>query len=190
MIKKLEEFGTYVLIAGFRKVEIKNVDGFFSIIREKLKNEDVIAQFFNAQFVAGWQHLYFATLNALTSFKNRENISNSLAVEILLYASAQRQIKRAVEKLGIKPETHELAIVLVSKSENVLQKALEAITKLSFGEREDNVLALSDQKVEKIKKLFSISDLELKAKMEKEGLEKEALIDLVIEHMALLTAER
>lgn len=190
LIWKLEEFDTHVLIAGFRKVEIKDVDGFLNNIRKQLKNEDVIVQFFDARFVAGWQHLYFATLNALKSFKNQENISNSLVVEILLYASAQRQIKHAVEKLGIKPETREVAVVLLSKSENTLKKALETITKLNFGEREDNVLELSNQKIEGIKNFFAISDLELEAKMEKEGFEKEALIDLVIEHMALLATER
>jgi hypothetical protein len=34
--------------------------------------------------------------------------------------------------------------------------------------------------------LFKISELEFEAKLEKKGLEKEALADLVIERMALL----
>ena len=45
------------------------------------------------------------------------------------------------------------------------------------------------QKIEAIKELFGISELELAAKLEKKGFEKEALINLVIEHMALLAVE-
>jgi len=55
------------------------------------------------------------------------------------------------------------------------------------GERDDSVLELTDKKIGNIKKLFGISDLEFEAKLEKEGLEKEALTDLVIERMALLS---
>jgi hypothetical protein len=43
--------------------------------------------------------------------------------------------------------------------------------------------------VKKIKKLFSISDLEVEAKLKKDGMEKEAITDLVIERMALLVTK-
>jgi hypothetical protein len=59
-----------------------------------------------------------------------------------------------------------------------------------MGERDDSVLELTNGKVKGVKGLFGISDLELEAKLEKEGFEKEALIDLVIEHMALLATQR
>ncbi|TET20741.1 hypothetical protein E3J74_02120 [Candidatus Bathyarchaeota archaeon] len=68
--------------------------------------------------------------------------------------------------------------------------ALEIVSQLMPGERDDSVLELIDEKVEDIRRLFGISDLELEAKLEKKGLEKEALIDLVIEHVALLVTRR
>ena len=63
---------------------------------------------------------------------------------------------------------------------------MKLIDNLISGERDDSVLDLTDEKFWSIKNLFEISDLELEAKLIKEGQEKQALIDLVIEHMALL----
>jgi hypothetical protein len=37
--------------------------------------------------------------------------------------------------------------------------------------------------------VYGISDLEIEAKLKRDGLEKEALIDLVIERMALLVTK-
>ncbi len=67
---------------------------------------------------------------------------------------------------------------------------MKVFSELMMGERDDSVVELTDGKVKGIRELFGISDLELEAKLEKEGFEKEALIDLVIEHMALVATQR
>lgn len=188
MIKKLEDFDRYVATAGFRNVEIKDINSFFGIVRRKAGDAHV--QFFDAKLIAGWEHLYFAALNALNAFKNKTNISKSVAVETLLYASAQRQIEKAVKLLGIKPKSSQVAVLIVAETKQRAASTLKAVSKLMMGERDDSVLELTNGKVKGIKGLFGISDLELKAKLEKEGFEREALIDLVIEHMALLATQR
>jgi len=188
LIQKLEDFNMYVAIVGFRNVKIMDVNGFFNLVRKKVKEAHV--QFFDATLIAGWEHLYFAALNALNAFKNKQNISNSLAVEALLFASAQRQITKAVETLGIRPESSQVAVLIIAETLQKATEALEIISKIISGERDDNTLKLTDEKIEGIQRLFNISDLELKAKLRKEGLEKEALIDLVIEHAALLATQR
>lgn len=188
MIKKLEEFEKCLGLAGFKNVSIKNVEAFFKLVRGKFKN--VAVQFFDADLIAGWEHLYFATLNALTSFKNELSISKNLAVETLLFASAQRQIVHAVKTLGIKPDSTRIAVLVIGKTSREVEDTLKALSDMISGERDDNVLKLNDQKFEKIKDLFGISDLELKAKLERKGLEKQALKDLVIEHVALLGTHR
>lgn len=188
MIKKVEDFEKYIAIAGFKNVKIEDVDGFFRLVRKRV--EDAPVQFFDATLIAGWEHLYFAALNALNAFKNKQNISNSLAVEALLFASAQRQIKKSVELLGVKPESSQVAVLIIAETQKKATAALDIISKIISGERDDSVLELADEKLEGIKRLFNISDLELKAKLKKEGLEKEALMDLVIEHAALLSTQR
>jgi len=188
LIKKLEDFDKYVAIAGFRNVKINDVNNFFNQVRKKTK--DIHIQLFDAKLIAGWEHLYFAVLNALRAFKGMLNISNSLAVEALLYASAQRQISKAVDLLGIKLESLHVAVLVIAETKQGANTALEIVSQLMPGECDDSVLELIDEKVEDIRRLFGISDLELEAKLEKKGLEKEALIDLVIEHVALLVTRR
>ena len=184
MNEKTEEPNENIAIVGFRNVQIEDINAFL----EHFKKEDTGAsvQFFDAKHVAGPQHLYFAALNALNAFEKNTNISNNLAVEALLYASAQRQIKKAVKMLGIKQDSSEVAALIMTENRHKKSGCLRLVTKTVPGERDDSILELTDKKIGNIKNLFRISDLEFEAKLEKEGLEKEALTDLVIERMALL----
>jgi len=187
LLKEIEEFGKHVAIAGFRNVKIKDIEEFFKITRKE-RSSSVEIQFFDAKFVATWQHLYFAALNALTAFKNRENISESLAMESLLYASAQRQIRKAMELLGIKPSSSEIAVLIIGEKLEVVMSALFLVSKQVKAERDDTILGLSEEKIADIQKVFVISDVELETVVKKDCLEK-ALTDLVIERMALLATQ-
>jgi tRNA threonylcarbamoyladenosine modification (KEOPS) complex Cgi121 subunit len=188
MMKNIEGFNRYVAIVGFKDVKIKDANSLLSLVRER--TEDAEVQFFNAELIAGWEHLYFAVLNALKAFESRLNISNSLAIEILLYASARRQIKRAVELLGITSSSSNIAAVILAETESKANKALETVSHVMLGKRDDNVIELSNEKFDIIKNLFNISEAELNAKLERKGMEKKALTDLVIEHVALLAIQR
>ena len=188
MIKELEEFGRYVAMTGFRNAEIEDVNSFFGLVRKKAA--DVEIQVFDANLIAGWEHLYFAAVNALKAFEGKLNISNNLAMETLLYASAQRQIDKAIGLLGIKPESPQIAVLVIAKTSKEAGSALEAISRLVSRECDDSILELTDEKIENVKKLFDVSDLELESKLERKGLEKKALVDLVIEHVALLATQR
>jgi len=188
MIRRIEGFNRYITVAGFKDVKIKGANDLLTLVRKKTGDAEV--QFFDAELIAGWEHLYFAVLNALKAFENRLNISNSLAVEILLYASAQRQIKKAVELLGIKPDSLNVAVLVLADTELKANKTLKAILHLMPGKNDDSVLELTNEKIDGIKKLFGISEPELNAKLERKGMEKKALTDLVIEHVALLALQR
>jgi len=188
MIEKLEGFNQYLIVAGFKDVKIDNADEFFRGIREKTRNACV--QFFDATLIAGREHLRFAALNSLNAFKSKLNISSSLAMETLLYASAQHQIDDAIKLMGIKPNSHEVAVLVMAETRDEASWILEAVSKLLPGKRDDSVLDMSVEKIDVLKKLFQISNLELEAKTERKGAEKEALLDLIIEHMALLATER
>ena len=188
MLEHIKEFGKYFAIAGFRNVTIKDTTEFLKKIHKE-KPSNVETQFFDAKFVASWEHLYFAVLNALTAFKNKENISKSVTMETLLYASSQRQIRKAMELLGIKSETSEIALLIIGQNPETVKSALPIISASVDIQHDDTVLELSEEKRRIIQKAFGISDLELKTVMKKDGLEK-ALINLVIEQMALLATRR
>ena len=92
----------------------------------KQTSQNVDIQFFDAELIATQEHLYFAVLNALQAFKNKTNLSKSLAMETMLYASAQRQIQKAIIRTGIKPQTHKMALVIVGDDPKQIETALEA----------------------------------------------------------------
>jgi KEOPS complex subunit Cgi121 len=188
VLKHIKEFGKYLIITGFKNVRIGDAEEFLKIInKEKPLGIDI--QFFDAKLIARWQHLYFAALNALTAFKNKENISKSLAMETLLYASAQRQIRKAMEIMGIKPATPEIAVLIIGEKSDVMESALQVVSRHINAEHNDAVLELSKRKNELIRKTFGISEVELKTVMKKNNLEK-AITSLVIERMALLATQR
>jgi len=187
LLEHFEEFGKYVAIAGFKGVKIADVEGFLETVKRHLA-KNMEAQIFDAELVATWQHLYFAVLNALNAFKNGVNISKSLAVEMLLYASAQRQIRKAVEFLGVKPHTKAIALVIIGERADDVKATLQVLSKAVGGKRDDTALEISREKMQIIRKVFDISDMELEAVM-KGNNTKQALIDLIIERMALLATE-
>ncbi|MEM2994477.1 MAG: KEOPS complex subunit Cgi121 [Candidatus Bathyarchaeia archaeon] len=188
MLKYIEEFGKYVAITGLSEARIGSIEEFFKLIRKE-KQSNVEIQFFDAKLVATWQHLYFAVLNALTAFKNQRNISKSLAMETMLYASAQRQIRKATQIMGLKPNTSEIAVLIIGEKEETVKTALQPVMENVDAKQNSTVLELSKEKTALIQKVFGISNVELEAVIGREGLEK-ALVNLVIERMALLTTQR
>jgi tRNA threonylcarbamoyladenosine modification (KEOPS) complex Cgi121 subunit len=187
VIEKLEEFNQYLVIAGFKNIKISNVDAFVKKIKANTQNACV--QFFDAKLIAGPEHLRLAAVNSLYAFRKKVNISSSLAMETLLYASAQNQISNAIKMLGIKSNSGRVAVVIMAHSRDKALWLLNAVTKFMLGKRDDSVIELNDKKVSRLRKFFQISSLELEAKTESEGAQKEALLDLVIEHMALLATK-
>ena len=187
MLKYIEEFKKCIAIVGFKNAEIKSVQEFLEVTRTQTPPETEV-QFFNGDLMATWQHPYFAVLNALTAFKNKRNISKSLAVETMLYASAQHQIRRAVELLGIKPGTRNVAMVVLGRNVETVEVVVSAASRSAKVKVDDSVLKISNAKAREIRDTFGISDTELET-MKKDSLE-ETLVDLVIERMALFATQR
>jgi len=189
LLVQVEEFSKCAIITGFKNIKIGNKDEFLKKI-QKEKQSNVEIQFFNAKLVATWQHLYFALLNALTAFKNNQNISKSLAMETMTYASAQRQIRKAVELIGISKETSDMALLIVADDSEALKSTLSMISKNAKMKNDDSALELSEEKQRIIRKKFGITDLELKTVKRRNDDQNEALTNLVIERMALLATQR
>ncbi|MBN1245875.1 hypothetical protein JXA31_09810 [Candidatus Bathyarchaeota archaeon] len=187
MLKYIEETGKYVEITGFRNVGIKDAEEFVKAARKELPQSTWV-QFFDAELVATWQHLYFAVLNALLAFKNERNISKSVAMEAMLYASAQRQIRKAIDLMGVKCASANVAVVIIGENAESVKALLSAVSKRVGEEPDDAVLEILDGKVECIREAFGITETELEAVMEKNDSEN-ALVDLVIERGALLSTQ-
>jgi len=188
LTEKLEGFNQYLTVAGFKNVRVTETDHFFSDVKKI--TEDACVQFFDADSIAGFDHLRFAAINALTAFKNKLAISNSVAMETLLYASARHQIKDSLERVGINPKSSRVAVLILTETPEQASTILNSVSKLLQGKRDDSVIEFTDEKIRRIKRLFGISQLEIEARDKEKRKEKEAITDLVIEHMALLAAQR
>lgn len=184
MLIYLSDFGKYLAIAGFRDAKIEDVDVFLKTLRKKLRSE-IVFQLFDAKLIATGDHLLFAALNALKAFRNGENISRNLSVELLLYASGQRQIRKAMEILGIKSDTGEIAALAMGEDSENVESTLTVIEESAGAKRDDSVLELSEEKIKAIRDVFNISEAEIEAVKGENSLQ-EAIKNLVIERVALL----
>ncbi len=182
----IEEYGRIVEITGYRSISFERVDAFLKANRKQaVSNVDI--QFFDAEYVATSEHLFFAVLNALQAFRSQTNISKSVAVETMLYAAAKRQIKKAIDQIGVKPQSATVAAVIVGASVEQIEKTLKELAAAFGVVQDDSVLELTPQKSRKIREVFEISEKELETATKTTA--EAALVDLVVEHVALLSTQ-
>jgi KEOPS complex subunit Cgi121 len=139
-----------IQIAGFKV----NIIDFNEIMGKISKiNSDCVVQIMDANGIAGRKHVMHAAIHAVNAFQRNENIAKDLGLEICVRASAQRQISRALDVLGIKEGEMNICAVAVGCDKRVMVKLGEFL-----GERDDSVLE-PDESV--LKKIYNISDREL-----------------------------
>ncbi len=134
---------------------------------QSLKEGQALA--LNADLVCGREHLESAVRHALRSFHRASNSCNTIMMETLLFASGERQISKAQEKMSPAPGESHIALVLFGAS------AEEAL-RTSRLDRDDSVLVCSDEKVLR----FGIGMTELEAVGRIKGQ------DLVLERVAFV----
>jgi len=187
MLVYIEEDRKYVEIAGFRGINIQNAEDFMkSASREKQLS--IWVQFFNADLIATGEHLYFAALNALLAFRNSCNISKTVAMETMIYASAQRQIRKAIAMLGVKQDSSNVAVIIIGDKTDAVQKAFSAIKECIAAGADETVLELTQEKTVKICKAYGITEKEL-ASVRTESNNDRGIVGLVIERMALMQTQ-
>lgn len=101
-----------IVVLGARG-NISDVEVFLRKLLEFASNEQIVIQAVNADAVYGKEHLLSAAEHALRSWAQGTNATNSLALEILLYAAGERQIQKAIKKMGVKTGRQSVAFILV-----------------------------------------------------------------------------
>jgi tRNA threonylcarbamoyladenosine modification (KEOPS) complex Cgi121 subunit len=186
MIRYIEEYRKYVEITGYMEISFAEAEVFLKANRKQAP-QHVEIQFFDAELIATPEHLYFAVLNALQAFLQKTNISKSVAMETMLYASAQSQIQKSIDILGIKKTTKNMAVTIIGSDPKQIEDARQELTSCIGRNSDETVLQMSKHKQENIKQAFSITNEELHS-LTKDDIET-AIVDLVIERIALLATE-
>jgi len=173
-----------VSIGGFRDVTVNDVDELLSSLSKA--TSPAVFQIFDSTRIAGWMHLYMAAVNAVGAFESGSPISRGLGIEVLLYASCQNQISRALDVVGVYPDTEKLALVVLRDSHDEAEATFKRAADI-LGEADDSVLELDEIKLREITKVFGVSERELEAVG---GKRDNALTSLLVEKGALLSLRR
>ncbi|HZY95392.1 MAG TPA: KEOPS complex subunit Cgi121 [Candidatus Bathyarchaeia archaeon] len=186
MIRKIDDH--YLLSVGVRTAKIQDPEH----LLERLRSEAKVAQIqlVKALLIAGPEHIEFAAENALRAFKGPRPMTKSLAVELLLYISCQRQISVAIQRMGIARGDSEIVLVALSNSEDSLESLARAVSSTIPGERDESLLEItSEKKMEALKTYYRIEDREVEAARFPGESDTDVLKRLVIERSALLSLE-
>ncbi len=154
--------------------KIKNIEGFLKKINEFSKDNNCIIQMFDADLIYGKDHLKSSLEHAKRAFENRTNTSNSLEMEILLYASGERQLKKAIPKMGVKIGDAKIAFVIISEKKN--NKIIDEFIKKFNFVRNDKVLKGNSDTLKK----FGINKAEINT------VKKDKYCDLILEKVAMV----
>jgi len=161
------------IIGAKGNVKVKSALRIAEGLSKKWKSEIVIL---DAALVFGTEHLVSAYEHAKRAFESNTNIAKTFAKEMLLYASGERQISKAIEKMGVKDGASEIAIALIDHPINAQISELLSALKMK---RNDDVLLPDEKNLE----AFGITKKELstvpKHKRSKLVLEKVAFVDLL-----------
>ena len=159
----------------FGKPVIKDKWLLISAIKDLQSRHGCIVQALDADKIAGERHILFAAKKALAAFSEERNIAKDAGMEIMRYASGERQIERA-HFLRVSDRTKRIALVLAGSG------PLPDASELSW------IIELDGQGgsfcAKAVKEAFNISSEELRAVGE------ERIEDLVIERVALVDTYR
>ncbi|HJJ43328.1 MAG TPA: KEOPS complex subunit Cgi121 [Methanocorpusculum sp.] len=159
---------TMIVFSG--KLCVENVARTLEKVNRIGKETGSTIVLFDATKIAGRPHIESAVMHAKRSFFNGKNIARSLSMEILLYASGQRQCSLA-PRFGLQIGNNQVFVLILDGETEKAHDNLRVIV-----EETDDITA--DR--ETLKKEFDITDEEL-------GVVGESRIgELVLERVALV----
>ncbi len=160
-MKNIEDLNIYENLDIDESIEIAGFKGKINDVEKTLKKvveiknsccDGCIIQLMDAKAIFGRKHLIHAIIHGILAFKRKENLANDLGIEICLRTSAQRQISKSFDMLGLKKGEMDIAIVLINCPDYFLDELSNIFT------RDDSVL---DANSSILKEIYEIPEKEL-----------------------------
>lgn len=98
----LAQYTGYVKDIPLQPKQISYLNQFIQLKREIMEKFNNSFQMFNSKFIISEDQLKFILHHVYSTFSLGSNISKQYGVEFLLYLSHERQITKAIEKVGVK----------------------------------------------------------------------------------------
>ena len=128
----------------------------------KSLSESVLAcQFLNSMMIVDEMHLLSGAQNAVNALKGDYMISRTLDVELVVYVSAQRQIGRALDIMGVTDELSSVGVVCIDEDEKKVRECLMGIAE-KVGEEISPMFSPTSEKISVLMQNFGITELEMK----------------------------
>ena len=155
---------------GGGRVDQKRVKGIFEKAKNLEQRLGVEILLMDADLVFGKEHIESAVEHATRAFERDKNVASTKMMEVLLYASGERQLSTANKKMGIGPKTRDVTVVVSD-----YKKLDEVATTLGI-KRDDSKL---EGRVEMLGR-FGISKKAIAS------VPKVKVLDLVLERVAMV----
>jgi len=120
------------------KGQIKNVDLLIEQVISFAQEKNIVIQALNADMIYGTNHLISSVDHAKRSMSQKNNTTNSLSMEILLYASGERQLKLAIPRMGVKQGKSNVAFVFADGK--ISDSLVNDLLKMVSLKRDDKVI--------------------------------------------------
>jgi len=152
-----------------------------------LSENSLTVQLLNALLIADEVHLLSAAQNAINAQQGEYMLSRSLDVEIIVFASTQRQIGRALDALGVYDGIDNVAVVVVGPDSTSVKNTIGEIIN-QVGEEVVPPFKATKNRLDQIKRQYQITDKEIDAIQESEATESRmtALARCVASRVALV----
>jgi tRNA threonylcarbamoyladenosine modification (KEOPS) complex Cgi121 subunit len=155
---RLAGLGKTVGVTGWKKRLELPPDELVGILREIGDANSTVLQTFDAERIAGPMHLVHAARQALFAFKIGENRARALDLEILRWAAAEREIKRAISKVGVSATTTKFAALCVGANARTVRRSLNSILRQLRAEPSESVFRMTEQKRRWLAENFGIEN--------------------------------
>lgn len=179
------------------------VDQFFKAINEsQTQYHNTSIQFMKDTYILNQDHIFTACYHVQRAFSKKLNISSKKEIELLLYMSTNRQIKKSIKTYGIDSSDlskGKLTYCIISQSNNLNSINDDIVETLKANEESLTINTISNEKFNLIKEFYEISEHQINCILESYGIDSKidlnlnfkfsALYDLICEKMVLLSIE-
>ncbi|MHA1942796.1 MAG: KEOPS complex subunit Cgi121 [Candidatus Thorarchaeota archaeon] len=128
---------------------------------KSMSSDSLTVQFMNGLLIADDIHLLSAAQNAVNALSGKYMLSRSLDVELIVYASAQRQIGKALDELGVYDGLDHIAAVVIGNDQKIVRQTLEEIIK-KLGKEFSIPFEGSKERFDRVKIHFKINEKEIR----------------------------
>lgn len=165
---------------------VEDVEFLLSNIERLSTARNVVTQLFDARYIAGRKHALLSALFALDTLKHGRRHAKKLNIEMLVYASTQKQISTAIKTVGVRVGTSEIVAVCIGGDEGSVNDVLSQVLVMLSGVRDDSILELNEDKVKELIDFYNVSLKEYEIVKSVSGDSGEALVKILVNRMALL----